>query len=319
MHPRTMSEMLPLGVVLAIGAGSAINIGIVIQKKAVNEIPPDKRDEKFFHSLVRRRTWLLGLLVQVAVGTTLTIIAQAYVGAALLPGLLAVGLIPMAIGASKIVGESLKVKEIVAIGLIIVAATLLGFSSIGISTFLDNGDVNPLFQSSLVWINEWAFTALFFGIIIMAEIVQRKMVKVRSIALAVEAGSFLALANYWITPVVAHIANLGANNLLMPWELVIGITGGVVLALTNVFNIAVTQKAFKSGNASLVIPIQQVPINVAPILIYFWIFSLPPPLNYSLPFLLIAVGLIVLSSWLLAQRQSQLERIKIEKTGEVKL
>ncbi len=313
-----MSELFPLGVVLAIGAGSAINIGIVIQKKAVNEIPPDKRDEKFFQSLVRRRTWLLGLLVQIAIGTTLTVISQAIVGAALLPGLLAVGLIPMAIGASKIVGESLKGKEIFAIGLIIVAATLLGLSNIGISTFLDNGDVNPLFQLTSVWINEWAFTALFFGIIIIAEVVQRKSAKIRSIALAIEAGSFLALANYWITPVVAHISNLGEGHLLMPWELVVGIAGGVVLALTNVFNIAVTQKAFKSGNASLVIPIQQVPINVAPILIYFWIFSQIPLLSVTVPFLLTAVGLIVLSSWLLAQRQSQLEKIKIEKTMEVK-
>ncbi len=313
-----MSELFPLGVVLAIGAGSAINIGIVIQKKAVNEIPPDKRDEKFFRSLVRRRTWLLGLLVQIAIGTTLTIISQAIVGAALLPGLLAVGLIPMAIGASKIVGESLKGKEILAIGLIIVAATLLGLSQIGISTYLDDGSVNPLFQSIPVWINEWLFTSLFFGIIIAAEIVQRKMEKIRSITLAIEAGSFLALANYWITPVVAHISNLGANNLIMPWELIIGIAGGVVLALTNVFNIAVTQKAFKSGNASLVIPIQQVPINVAPILIYFWIFGLPALLDITIPFLLLAVGLIVLSSYLLAQRQSQLEQIKIEKTTEVK-
>jgi hypothetical protein len=152
----------------------------------------------------------------------------------------------------------------------------------------------------------------------VAEVVQRKMVKVRSIALALEAGSFLALANYWITPVVAHIVNLGSGHLLLPWELVVGIAGGIVLALTNIFNVAITQKAFKSGNASLVIPIQQVPINIAPILIYFWIFSMAPLLDVTVPFLLIAVGLIVLSSWLLAQRQAQLEQIKIVKTAESK-
>ncbi len=314
-----MSETSPLGVILAICAGSALNIGIVIQKKAVNEIPPDKREKKFFRTLVRQRTWKLGLLVQIGIGTVLTIISQTFVGPALLPGLLAVGLIPMAIGASKIVGESLKAKEIVAIGLIIVAATLLGLSNIGISTFQADGvTVNPVYQETSVWINEWVFTALFGGIILAAEVVQRKMVKIRSIALALEAGACLALANYWITPVVAHIANLGAGNLSMPWELVVGIVGGVVLALTNVFNVAITQKAFKSGNASLVIPIQQVPINIAPILIYFWIFSLTPTSEVTIPFLLIAVGLIVLSSWLLAQRQAQLEQIKIVKTEEPK-
>jgi len=302
-------NLYPIGIACAIGAGSAINLGIVVQKKAVNEIPADKRNAKFFRSLVGRRTWLLGLIIQIAFGTTLTIIAQAIIGPALLPGLLAVGLIPMAIGAAKIVGETLKKVEVLAIGLIIVAAILLTTSDIGVP-ILDPQTFNVMEPSFVV--NEWTFTALFFGIIVATEIAERKMQKSRAVALAVQAGSFLALANYWISPVTVNIVHLFTNALQMPWELVLGIAGAIVLILANICNIAVTQKAFKSGNASLVIPIQQVPVNVAPILVFFWVFAMNSRSVITIPFLIVAVAIIILSSFLLARRQAQLENIQIE-------
>ncbi len=304
-------DLTPLGIALAIGAGSAINIGIVIQKKAVNEIPPDKRDAKFFRNLVGRRTWLLGFIVQIAFGSTSSIAAQAIIGPALLPGLLAVGLIPMAIGAAKIVGESLKRMEILAIGLIIVAAILLTASDIGVP-ILDPSTFNAMDPTFLV--NEWEFTAAFFGIIMTTEIIQRKNEKNRAIALAGQAGCFLSLANYWISPVTVHIVHLFTGSLQLPWELVIGIIGAIVLIITNISYVAITQKAFKGGNASLVIPIQQVPVNVAPVLVFFWVFSSYARSIFTFPFLFVGIGLIIFSSYLLARRQALLESIALTPT-----
>lgn len=309
-------DLYPLGVALAIVAGCAINLGIVIQKKAVNEIPPEKRNAKFFRNLVVRRTWLIGLLVQIGIGTTCTIIAQGIIGPALLPGLLAVGLVPMAIGASKIVKESLKGPEIFAIGLIIIAAILLSLSNLVLPVLTKPGFniMDPVLQT-----NEWEFTAVFLVIILITEIAQRKVQKGRSIALACQAGCLLVLANYWISPITVHIIHIFAGNLDIPWEFFTGIPGAVILILANITNIAVTQKAFRSGNASLVIPIQQVPVNIAPILVYFWVFiSYANPQVQTIPFLLIAISLIVFSSFLLARRQSQLENIKIETSTESK-
>jgi hypothetical protein len=306
-------DLYPIGVIMAVVAGSAINLGIVIQKKAVNEIPVESRDAKFMRTLVHRRTWLLGLVLQIAIGTTSTIIAQAIIGPALLPGLLAVGLIPMAIGAAKIVKESLKRPEILAIGLIIVAAILLTASDISIPILTDPQHtfnvMNPVFLG-----NEWEFTAVFFVVIIVAEIVQRKLQKGRSIALACQAGCLLALSNYWLSPITVHVVHIFTGALQLPWELVLGLMGAVVLISGAVLNIVVLQKAFKVGNASLVIPIEQVPINIAPILVYFWIFSLTARTVFTIPFLLVAIVLIILSSYLLARRQSQLENIKVDVT-----
>ena len=53
-----------LGIILAIGAGTAINIGQVLQKKAVNGIPIEQREKDFMKTLIHNKTWLSGLLVQ---------------------------------------------------------------------------------------------------------------------------------------------------------------------------------------------------------------------------------------------------------------
>ncbi len=92
-----------LGICLAIGAGTAINLGTVVQKLAVNQVPPEQRDKEFFKNLIHNRIWLFGLLIQIALGTTLVIVSQIFIGPALLPGLLATGLVAMAIGAAKLV------------------------------------------------------------------------------------------------------------------------------------------------------------------------------------------------------------------------
>jgi hypothetical protein len=305
-----MSELYALGVVLAVGSGTASNMGIVIQKRAVNELSPDKRDDRFLRSLATRRTWIIGLLIQFAIGRVLMFASIAIIGPALVPGLLAVGLIPMAVGAAKIAGESLKKTEILAIILVVFAAILLTASNIAVPV-LDPAEfnaMNPLFLT-----NEGLFTAVFIGIISGFEVAQRKDEKARDIWLAIQAGCFLALGNYWSSPLTVTTVHLATMTLQMPWELVLGIIAGVILVITNFFFIAVTQKAFRSGNASRIIPLQQIPINIAPILVFFWVFSLSPRTPLTVPFLLGAIVLIICSSYLLARRQSQLDDIKLKK------
>jgi hypothetical protein len=59
-------------------------------------------------------------------------VAQIFVGPAIIPGLMASGLILLAIGSIKIIGESLTRLEIIAVFLMIVSITLLGLSQIKI-------------------------------------------------------------------------------------------------------------------------------------------------------------------------------------------
>ena len=80
-----------LGALLAVASGAVFNLGVLIQKKAVNTVPADGAN--LMHRLVRDRKWVSGLLLQFVVGTPMYAAAQIFIGPALIPGLMATGLV----------------------------------------------------------------------------------------------------------------------------------------------------------------------------------------------------------------------------------
>ncbi len=294
----------PIGVFLGITAGVCLNIGFVLQKKAVNEIPPEARDDKLIGKLIRTPIWIVGLIVQILGSAVLVMIAQFFIGPALLPGLMAAGLIAMAIGAAKVLNETLQKEEIIGIVLMIVAIVFLALT--GLSVDVEEQDLLDAGFLTRVTI----FTAVLFGVILLCEILQRKSERFRGIMLGIESGSFLALANFWVSPFTVNLGHLFGGTLVMPDELILGIIGGILLAITNILAISKLQKAFVCAQASNVVPLQQIPINIAPIFVYFGIFLLAAPTVYSAPFMIIGIALIIVSSYFLAKRQAQLDEIK---------
>ena len=98
-----------LGVFLAILSGSINNVGLVLQKKVVNEVAPEA---KFFRSLVKKPVWIIGLLMELIIGSIFFMIAQIYIGPALISGLMAFGLIFLAIGSGILQSVSLTMKNL---------------------------------------------------------------------------------------------------------------------------------------------------------------------------------------------------------------
>ena len=89
-----------LGVVFAIISGIANFLGSVLQKKVVNEVSDDA---KFFRSLIKDPLWFFGLILQMAIGSAFFMLAQIFIGPTLIPGLMASGMIVLAIGCVKII------------------------------------------------------------------------------------------------------------------------------------------------------------------------------------------------------------------------
>jgi hypothetical protein len=77
----------------------------------------------------------------------------------------------------------------------------------------------------------------------------------------------------------------------------------VVLVASNVLGIRQTQEAFKFAQATNVIPVQQVPVQITPIVVYFYVFSLIPPRTASGIYIVTGALLITLSGFLLGRRQ----------------
>lgn len=70
--------------------------------------------------------------MQFIVGMPLNMLAQSKIGPAIIPGLMAIGLIVLTIGAVRLAGESFDSGDIAGILLIIAAVTVFGLSQLSV-------------------------------------------------------------------------------------------------------------------------------------------------------------------------------------------
>lgn len=289
-----------MGISFAILSGIINNFGIILQKKVVNEI---RAEVKFGRALIKNRLWLLGLMMQLGIGAILFLLAQVYIGPALFPGLMTSGLIILAIGFVKIIGETLKRDEIIGILLMIGAIFLLGISGLSINI----SEQNLLDLMFLIRI------IIFISIIIISsiicEILQRRTEKYSGIFLSILSGFMFSLSNFWVSLLLGTIFNV-FQGIYSLGELILFICSSLILIATNFIGILKIQESFKVAQASNMIPIQQVPIQITSIFVYLLIFLLQPPSIMSIIFLILGIFLILISSFLLGKRQAQLEKIK---------
>ncbi len=289
-----------LGVFLAILAGSTTQSGSVLQKKVVNEV---SEEAKFMKSLVKQPLWILGVILSFGVSSIFYLTAQLFIGPALIPGLMAFGLIVLALGSVKIVGEKLKTEEIIGIILMILGTFFLGVSGLSI----DITETNLLELGFII--RTIVFTIIIVFLSLICHIFQKRVEKFKGILLAVLSGFMFALSNFWVSPLMGVITDIfsGTFNLA---QIVIFITSIIILILTNVIGLATIQLAYRVGQASNMVPIQNVPTLITPIFIYFLIFLLAPPSIFSVIYLITGIILIGTSSFLLGKRSAQMEEIK---------
>lgn len=296
--------MLPysVGILFGLLGGTFNFLGQVIQKKAINDTAAEKRENALMKSLTKNPIWITGLLVMIGAGV-FQMLGQNVVGAAVMPGLMASGFIVLAIGSVKILKETLKFAEYIAIGLLIVAVTLIGLSELSITY-----DV-AIFQDSdfdiRLTVATLTFTILWLGLYYTG----KKVKKYKSIFLALGTGFPFVVGNLWLQPFLGSLVPVFSGS-AETVEWVIFFVGLIYVAVGNMFGIIHYQNALNAGKASIITPVQQMPQQIAPIITFYVIYQLASPKVYSLPFLIVAISLIITASFLLAQRQVALEKIK---------
>ncbi len=246
----------------------------------------------------------MGLLLQIVIGgLVFYFIAIIFIGPALVPGLMSVGLIVLALGSVKILKETLGKEEIFGILLMIVGVTFLGLSelSIDVSTFniLDSGFIIRII----------VFTIVILSLAIIFEFLRRKHEKYKGLLMAIEAGLILSLNTVWASPgttVVTHVV----NGIIIDEEIIFGIIIGITLLLIVAIGITIGQISLKYGQANILVPLTSVPIQTIPVIAFFIIFLSTPPSILALIFMIIGFTLIIISSFLLTKRQTKLEQLK---------
>ena len=134
-------------------------------------------------------------------------------------------------------------------------------------------------------------------------------IKHNAIFLALASGLPNVISNIWLQVfVVSFIVIIIGNATGMEWIFFIVMCG--IQAITTFLGLGIFQKALNAGNASTVIPIQQIPQQIAPIIIYYLIYDFPSPSLISLPIMIAGIVLITISGFILSKRQAMLENIK---------
>lgn len=289
-----------LGVLLAIFSGVSHYTGLLIEKSIINKIPPDV---KLMKNLVRTPLWLFALFLRFGVGTIFFMIAQVLIGPVLIPGLIASGLVILVLGSTKIIGEKLTTLEIIAIAMIIFAITLIGLSKLSIEI----SEINLLNLEFIIRMAIYTCALVFLAIVF--QIFQKNYENIRGILFALISGLMFSLSNFWISPLMAVITHIfsGTFNL---GELILFIVSSFMLVLTNIFAVTKLAEALHHGQASNLVPIQNVPQQITPAIVYFLIFFKIPPSIFSIIFFMIASILILISSFILGKRQAHIEEIK---------
>ena len=289
-----------LGVFFAVLSGVLNNYGTVLQKKVVNKF---RENPKFMTSLIKNPLWLFGLILQIIIGGIFFFIAQLYIGPTLIPGLMGAGLIVLAIGSVKIVGEELKLSEIIGIILMVIAIALIGFSNMAIDVNAQN------FLDLQLILRIFIFTIVLYALAAVFYFMQLRNIY-RGLSLAIYSGFMFALSNFWISPLMGVIAPI-FEGLAYPIEIIIFTVSIGFLIITNLFGTITIQKSFRVGQASNLIPIQQVPIQIAPVFYFLSVYLLQIPNLISLFFLISGIALVIVSSFLLGKRQTQLEKLEL--------
>jgi len=301
---------------MAIISGIINNFGMLLVKYVVNKTPKDNRKGNFNKILLKNPIWWLGQLLALGVGTIFFIIAQNIIGPSLVPGLMASGLIVLALGSIKLNKENITKKEFIGIILMIVGVLLLGLSKLDIPI----KKINIFDESLQVRIS--IFTIILFSIYFSSNLLAKKSEKSDfkkispkgvSVLLAESSGVCFTLSNFWIAPLLATI-NIALGNLFSFTQnekiiaVIIFIISALILVLVNIFGVLRIQESLRFGQASNLIPLQQVPIQIGPIFVYFSVFML----SYELiQIFLITIGVffIITAGFLLGERKAQIDQI----------
>ncbi|MHA1670412.1 MAG: hypothetical protein ACTSV5_07510 [Promethearchaeota archaeon] len=288
-----------IGVLLAVLGGFSHYLGLILEKHIISKMPDEA---KLMKTLVKDPLWLFAIFIRFGIGSILFIFAQIIIGPAITPGLMASGLIILAIGSIKILGEKLNFIEIVAIIIMIIAVTFIGLSGLSIEISEENL-LDPAFLVRMF------ISTCFLGLIaIIFQIIQGKIQKFKVILLALISGLMLSLNNFWITPFIWSLGNIFGGYFSMGTFLLF-IVSSVILIVANIYGVIKMSQGFRSGKASFLAPIQNVPVQLTPSIIYFFVFMMITSKIMPIIFFILGVALIISSSFILGKRQAQIEQI----------
>jgi len=286
-----------IGVACGIIGGLLNQGGQLLQKKVVNDIRHDDPGRGFMRRLLHSPLWIFGFVVGLGGGTAGYMLAQSLIGPALSPGLMASGLILLSIGSVRLNHEELNRSEITGIILMIIGILCLGLSEMSITAtqvrtmLADHSDQIRVILLTFI---------LFSGCLFSRSLASRSQTR-KGLLIVLGNGFLACLSDFWINPLLALIILVLAGRGTY-FQTFFFIMAAFILAFTASVITWQNQIAFKYAQASNIIPVAQVPIQISPVVVYFFIFALTPPRTISVFLILIGTILTIIAGFLLGKR-----------------
>ncbi len=285
------------GVASGIIGGLLMQGGQVLQKKVVNDVRHDDPAKGFFRQLIRSPLWVFGYAVGLGGGTASYMVAQSLIGPALTPGLMASGLIILAIGSVKLNHEELNRSEVTGIILMIIGILCLGLSGLSINS----SQARATLADTSAQIRILIFTAVLFLCCLVSRSLSYRINNHKGLLIALGNGFLSCLSDFWINPLLA-VVFLVLTGRGTPNQIFFFIMAVIILIFSGSVFTWASQVAFKYAQASNIIPVAQVPIQISPIVVYFFVFGLTPARPISSVFILTGTVLTILAGFLLGRR-----------------
>jgi hypothetical protein len=286
------------GVGLGILGGFLTQGGQLLEKKAVNKARLEHPNQGFIRSLFKSPVWVVGFFVGLGLGTGAYMAAQSMIGPALVPGLMASGLIVLAFGSIKMNKEELNGSEIFGIFLMVTGILFLGLSGLGI----DSAQVRATLADRNALTRIVIFTVGIFIFFLITRILMSLNMNRRGMFIGLGNGFLSSLSDFWINPLLALLVLVLGGHGSFAQNVIVGFAASLLL-LCATFITWQNQVAFKYAQASNIIPVAQVPNQISPVIVYFFVFALAPPSPLSVFYILAGTILTIIAGFILGRRQ----------------
>jgi drug/metabolite transporter (DMT)-like permease len=280
--------------VAALLSASAINFGLVLQKQAVARGGSGALLRRLRHDPL----WLGGFALQTLIGAPLNVAAVALAGPASVPGIMALGLVVLAAASAFYAKEKLGPRELGGIGIIMagvlcVAGARLGVDLLGRSPSEEGLPLRMLILAGLITLS--AIVAERW-----AALQERSTTRGSPALLAASSGSWTALTNLSLGILSQSIASvLGSGAPAADW--IILALAFLAVAYSSVVAVILTQRAFLAGKATIVVPVQQAPIQLFAPLSFLVVYRPRVPSLLELALALLGAALAVGGAILLSR------------------
>lgn len=279
-----------LGISLMLTATTLMNIGQVVQKKAVDQLPPleEQSATQNVKGVVTSKLWLFGWLLTTS-AMVFNWLALGHVDMSISQPLIAWGLVVLIIASRVILKEEITKKEGIGIGLAVIGVVLLGMTA----TFTEQPNEVDIIVGNYITGFAILCYIIFYGIIATLWIISaRRKYKDAGVNFAIIAGTFSVLGltfSKGSSQLMTALGLSGAMKIGWFWVLLI------VFMVHSTLAIACQQMSYQKGKSVVVSPIFNMVSIVLPMFTGFLVFGEQISLFKILSMVIIVAGAFLLS------------------------